>query len=545
MTHRAAEPCTGRRFFPLVLAFFFVSGASGLLYQVVWTRRLVLLFGAAHYAVSTVLCVFFLGLGAGSLWGGRLADRVRRPLWVYGVFEVIIGLWAALLIGLFDRGESVIVLLMKSVPALRVAAIGLRGALTVVFLIVPVTLMGATLPLLARDVARHHDGRGLRIGALYSLNTFGAVAGCALTGFVFLERFGYARSTLLGVAANLSVGLAAMAIGWRADREPEALHAPLQHVTPHPYTFGHTVLLAAYGLSGFCALALEVLWTRLLSLVFVGTTYAFTTVLATVLVGIATGSAVASFLADRCRRNAFLFGCIEILIGVACIVMLAVVAGLPERLQAFERDLGFHWDKLVYAKFVLAFSALFAPTFLFGMTFPLVIHAATENQGCLGRNVGRFYSANTLGGVLGALAGGYVLIPLVGTHDGVLVLAGILFGVGVLVIAVSAGGHFPRFAAVTAGAALLLAAHTYAAPSNVCEALNEGYLPQGERLIHFCEGVEATVAVSEPLDAPKGADRMLWINAVQATASIEKGVRMNRFQGLLPLLFNRDPQRVL
>ena len=115
--------------FILVLAFFFVSGACGLLYQVVWTRKLVLLFGTTSYAVSTVLSIFFLGLGAGSVWGGKLADRTSRPLWWYGVFECIIGAWAVFFIAAVTYGEGLVVALLKAFQFSHGMGVGLRGLL--------------------------------------------------------------------------------------------------------------------------------------------------------------------------------------------------------------------------------------------------------------------------------------------------------------------------------------------------------------------------------------------------------------------------------
>jgi len=490
----------------VTLAFFFISGACGLLYQVVWTRQFVLLFGAASYAVSTVLSVFFLGLGAGSLWGGRLADRTARPLALYGLFEVLIGLWALALLVALGAGETAVVALLRLLPPWRAAAIGLRAALAFGFLVVPVMLMGATLPLLAKFVTTGNRVRGMRIGALYTLNTLGAVAGCALTGFVFIARFGYTRTVCLGAAANVAVGVAALllgrAVGTSApSAEPKAPSTPDDHTSDR-----HLVLyLAAFALSGFCALALEVLWTRLLAVVFLGTTYAFTTMLTTLLCGIAAGSAVASAVVDRFRRPGLLFGLAEMGFGLTGLLMLAVFAGLPARLDALLFDYGYDWGRLVQAKFGLAFSVLFLPTFFSGMTFPLVVKAIAESRRGLGRDIGRLYSANTFGGVAGALAGGYVILPLLGTHRGIMVLAAALFTVG-LVVTCAAPGPSRKAKSALALASLVLVAPAmwHAARGDIGSALSGGYIPDDHAVLYEREGVEATVAVSAPLDAAPG-----------------------------------------
>lgn len=531
--------------FLITLAFFFISGTCGLLYQVVWTRKLVLLFGTTSYAVSTVLSIFFLGLGLGSLWGGRLADRSKRPLYLYGIFEIIIGIWAILFIVFIDAGESAALGLLKMVESSRGMGIALRAFMALGLLLLPVTLMGATLPLLSRFVTATGPVRGFRIGTLYSVNTFGAVLGCAFTGFVLIAALGYTYSTLVGAALNIVIGV--MAIGLdRAgkfsfdpndtvdDEQPESeSEAPVSRRVA-------IWVLVAFACSGFCALGLEVLWTRLLTIIFLGTTYAFTTMLATVLCGIALGSAVASLRVDRIRNKVAAYGIIQVLTGASSIAMLAYFPHMPDLLSQAKVDAGFDWNKLVFTKFLLSFGALFIPTFLFGMSFPFVVKILTATQGHLGRDIGRLYSANTFGGVAGALISGFVLIPVMGTQWGIVALSLVLGFTGLILIAVQPGLAGSRKAlrgglgvAATAMAVMIM-------PADVSLTLNHWFIPKDHEIIYYREGVEGTVVVSSVQNETHGTDRVLWINAVQATASIEKGVKMNRFQGFLPLLFDRD-----
>jgi spermidine synthase len=536
----------------VVLVFFAVSGACGLLYQVVWTRKLVLLFGATAFAVSTVLSIFFFGLGLGSLWGGRWADRWRRPLFAYGVMEIIIGLWALAFIFAIDIGETALVALLQTVGHSRVLGIVTRALLAAALLIVPVTLMGATLPLLARFVTTGGQVRGRPIGLLYSMNTVGAVLGCAVTGFVLLATFGYTRTTLIGAALNVGVGVLAIAVSARYEPRRGDVPAQFDGVDPGragarpSLRFGAgAIVLAAFALSGFCSLALEVLWTRLLTIVFYGTTYAFTTMLTTVLIGIALGSAVAAWLVDRRRDPVGLFGVVQALTGIACLGMLYFFPALPDILIEQQRAVGFDWDRLVFRKFVLCALVIFPPTFLFGMSFPLAVRAYVTLQDHVGRDVGRLYSANTFGGVLGALAGGFLIIPALGVHNGIVVLAFamLLMGLALILAAPMWTARIkPLYAVTAAAAALVLFVRL---PGDVSLALNKWFVPDDHKIIHYAEGVEATVVVSAPEVDDRGTDRVLWLNAVQATASIEKGVKMNRFQGVLPLVFDRNPQEAL
>ena len=532
--------------FLLVLAFFFLSGACGLLYQVVWTRKLVLLFGTTSYAVSTVLSIFFLGLGAGSVWGGRLADRTARPLWWYGVFECIIGLWALFFIAAVTYGEEAVVALLKSFQFSRGMGVGLRALLALVLLFVPVTLMGATLPLLAKFVSREAQVRGMRVGALYTLNTLGAVTGCFVAGFFLIQTFGYSRTTLIGAVLNVLVGVLAWAVSARRERGLEEPGAATESaIAREPMSGAQKLILSAFFLSGFCSLGLEVLWTRLLTIIFLGTTYAYTTMLTTLLLGIALGSAVASAIVDRVRVPAFLLGAALLATGVGCVHMLSVLADLPQQVLDLQLHSGNEWDAVVRGKFWLSFKALFIPTFFLGMTFPLVVKAVSRQRESVGRDVGRLYFVNTIGGVLGSLAGGFIAIPLLGTHHGIVAFSLLLVAAGVAVTLNSAGSSARARVAALAVAGLLLAWSFYRAPEDVNRALNAGYVPKDHHVIHYEEGIEGTVAVSEPVNETAGTNRVLWINRVQATTSIEKGVKMNRLQGVLPLLFDRDPKDVL
>lgn len=540
-------PREGTWQFLMLLGFFMVSGACGLLYQVVWTRKLVLLFGTTSFAVSTVLTVFFLGLGLGSLLGGRWADRSANPLRLYGYIEIVIGLWALAFILGIGATEAFVVGLLRTVASARETGIAVRALLSVAFLIVPTTLMGATLPLLARAVTTNPALRGWRIGMLYSINTAGAVLGCAVAGFLLIERLGYTRATLVGVAGNVAVGLIALAVARAAlprvpARESES---PAADPAASGGRLALAAVLLAFAVSGFCTLALEVLWTRMLTLVFIGTTYAYTTMLTSLLCGIAVGGLAAAALADRTRHPVSFYGAVEMLAGAACLLTLALFADMPHRYAELQSATRFDFDRMVRIYFTLSFMALFAPTFLIGMTFPLAVRAATSVPAMLGRHVGRLYGINTLGGVLGAVAGGYLILPSLGVHRGVLLLGLLLIAVGALLVFACPTRRILSKSAILALGACACAVVWVRLPADAGRALNQRYVPEKHVVLHYQEGVEGTVVVTEPKDNEGESDRILWINGVQATQSIEKGVKMNRFQGALPLLFDRDPKTVL
>jgi predicted membrane-bound spermidine synthase/tetratricopeptide (TPR) repeat protein len=535
--------------FLIILFLFFGSGATGLLYQVVWTRKLALLSGVTAYSLSTTLSIFFLGLGIGSIWGGRLADRTNRPLFLYGVFEFIIGLWAIAFIFAMSGGESVFVAILKSIDSTRSVDILLRALLATIMLIVPVTLMGATLPLLARFVLQSPATRGLRIGSLYSLNTFGAIAGCLLAGFYLIPDFGYTRATWAAAIVNFAIGAIALVLARRVTENTDQPVVEKDTPNVHEEAVSKNTLMlvfAAFAISGFCTLSLEVVWTRLLILIFRGTTYAFTTMLASMLTGIAVGSMVAAWRIDRMKHRVSMFGVIQLLIAGACFAMLYVFPMVPGWLDAAVVDTGSDWSKLAFKKFAYSFSVLLVPTFLLGMSFPFAVTIATTNPERPGRHIGLLYGVNTFGGVIGAIVGGFVLLPELGAHKSVVLVSFVLALTGIVLIMSDSTANVGRKTRRLVVSGALVVGAWFLVPDDVSYLLNKAFIEKaGHKIIHFSEGVEGTVVVSGPKDETHGKDRALWINKMQATATVEKGVKMNRFQAVLPLMFGRELDQAL
>src|SRR6266498_798797 len=196
----------------LILALFVGSGAAGLIYQVVWSRELVLVFGNTTQAVSTIVTAFMAGLGFGSLAGGRWASHSSRPLRLYGTLELGVAIFAVLLPSVFDDLAE---LYRGAYPGLVDNTLGLtavRFALALAAVAPATFLMGATLPLLVRHLVRTLDEAGARLGELYAANTAGAVAGTVIAGFVLIEFLGLRLTSYVAVALNLLAGCGALAL---------------------------------------------------------------------------------------------------------------------------------------------------------------------------------------------------------------------------------------------------------------------------------------------------------------------------------------------
>ena len=318
-----------------VLVLFFVSGATGLLYELLWMRRLTLVFGATHLAVATVLAAFMLGLASGAAWSGRFADRRGRPLRLYGLLELLIGVYALIFPWLVDGAT----LLYRQVfaqgdPGRFWWFQAFHLVLMILVLLLPTAAMGATFPLLARFVSERLSMVGRRAGLLYGFNTAGAVLGTAVTGMLLLPALGVRSTEVLAAFANIAVGL--IALQWsRGQSEmhsvPEddlSLHrerAELLQLVPDPHLEAPAraelrgVVLVVLAVSGACAMIYEVAWTRFLTLLLGSSVYAFTLMLVAFLLGTAGGAvAAASWVGRPGARplNALVGALVGVLVGV-------------------------------------------------------------------------------------------------------------------------------------------------------------------------------------------------------------------------------------
>ncbi|MDB4995008.1 MAG: conserved hypothetical rane protein, partial [Myxococcaceae bacterium] len=418
---------------------FFVSGLSSLLYEVVWSKLLTLLFGSTVFAVSTVTSALFAGLALGSFWFGRWVDRRGgNALAIYAGLEIAIATFAILLPGVLSVLEPFVDSVHRSTHGSFYALSLLRFVLVFGVLFVPTTLMGGTLPVLAKFFGARARSLsvGEEVGRLYTLNTLGAVVGTLLAGFVLVERLGVRKTTWFAVLLNLVVGVAAMVLSRRTitddEAEPAAPAAEASGDAPDEAPPSRLILLA-FALSGFASLAYEILSIR--SLLYVlpygyNTIYVFTTVLVVFLGGIALGSALITRTVDRVRSPLATLTWIEILLA-------AYVAATPHLLAWIVEPASLYRGTIGSGRFVDAFLktilTLLVPTILMGATFPLAARIYGRAKSSLGSDIGRLYAVNTVGSIFGSFAAGFIMIPLGGVQRGFLVTAFFNLAAGLLV----------------------------------------------------------------------------------------------------------------
>lgn len=391
----------------IVLACFFLSGVAGLVYETAWTHELALVFGTSEPAIAAVLAAYMAGLALGAAMAARWVDRVRSPLRLYALIELGIGLAALAVPFGLAAARRVQILLLGGLEELP-AGDGIGSTLfyllaSFVILLVPTSLMGATLPLLVRHAVREERDIGRRSGLLYAVNTAGAAGGVLLAAFVLLPRLALGPTVLVAVGLNALVAVLAWVLA-RTTRESAARlgREPLRAVGSSRESWVLPVML----LSGAVAFTWEILWTRLLTYVLGGSAYAFGTMLATFLAGIALGSLAAARLAtsrDRARRGlAWSQG------GVAVLSIAAFL--IVDRLPALARELSVGAASLVGAATLSALTLL-PGALAMGATFPFAVRLLSREAGEAGAAAARVYSWNTLGAIVGALGAGFVLLP--------------------------------------------------------------------------------------------------------------------------------------
>lgn len=533
----------------IVWVLFLFSGVCGLIYEVLWCRHLGLLFGNTVESMSAVLTAFMSGLALGSYVGGRVCDRLKRPMMVYGILEILIGLYCALLPWALGP-ESPILPLYRSLYGEAGGGTGLsiaRFVISFVLLLIPTTFMGATLPILSQYLVRSKAFIGKTVGALYAINTFGAVVGAAMTGFLFLPLLGKASSNHIAVVANLVLGTLAVIFGMNQVVSTPTEEAP----TPQPLGEGGSgfgsppvatgvgasggneqapVSAAAlkfavltFGITGFAALATQICWTRAISLAAGSSTYVFSLIVAVFILGLSFGGVWGARAAERTRDPLALLGKVLIAIGLGNMALTAVLGLGPQFfffLLVFGSDRGWFWQVLFQA---LGMAILIiGPTFLMGATMPLTLQAAARSSGSAGRTVGTIYAVNTIGSILGSFFGGLVLQPMLGLQYTLQLMSVLYAAPGIILFFMSRSGKLrqPRsdFMIVILGVATTLGVLFFAPRWNPKVMSSGMYLLRNRRtleaarnfelaplfaedpdqkLIYYNEGVSATVAVAE------------------------------------------------
>ena len=474
----------------IALLAFVISGFFALVYEVCWIRKSSLVMGTTVHAVSTVLAVFFLGLALGNAYFGRKTRHTTEPLKLYAKLEIATGILLVVSVFLLPLVDSLYGMIYATEPltasgedaAGGVAQTGvfstilsrsMRALLIAICLLPPTFTMGGTLPLITRHFVRS-DGQGIlhSVGWLYALNTIGAAVGTAVCGFFLMPLLGVNTSIYIAAAGYITIGALIYSMKFQASEEyieiqfddeeddeweneeeeeeeededvvdQDSDNDDLVQLDDDEYfdddedDEGHSlsfdvapekVFAFAIFVSGFAALANEVIWTRFLALLVENTVYTYTLTLMAVLLGIVIGSLLASMLPDRPERSALRVG---LAIGAGGLLSMGIML-IPSPYWSMIQDMVGR-DSL-FGQFAIVCVVMLLPMILAGMTYPLAIRAVTHHASHTGANVGKMSAINTVGAIIGSLLMGFIILPMWGTQVSILLTTGISIFAAVII----------------------------------------------------------------------------------------------------------------
>jgi spermidine synthase len=564
----------------VLLVLFFLSGVSGLVYQVVWVREFGNVFGNTIHSASLVVAIFMLGLGCGSYVVGVWADRryQRAPdslLRAYGYVELVIAALGFSVSLALPRLNALVAIFSSYVAdgtgwfVLSRMSYLARGAIAFV-LLAPITmLMGGTLTLLIRHRVRHdvESAGGWKIAVLYAVNTAGAAAGAFLTDFFLVPAAGLRATQMVAVALNVFAGAGALILArgatspisarktssqrGRLKTAPAAAPSPAEAATERTHAARWTAV--ALAMAGLAAMGMEIVWLRHFSLLLGGFRAVFSLVLTIMLVGIGAGSLLGGFIDRRTARPAHALMVVQALLVASALIGLGSTS--VASLDAHRRAIGVtlaaltpleRWfSELWYnARPMLLEAGL--PALLMGCSFPLANAVIQHAERSVGSRAGTLYLANTAGAVCGSLLTGYVLLPVFGMQGSATALA-VAAGLGIvpLYLTTRSGRAKTGLALRVVAASVLIASAAVVVwlrlPADYVLQRSLATLSQSERLVAIHEGVTEVVAVTEI----PGRGRSLMTNghAMSSTALLDQ--RYMRALAHIPLLSMNQPTRVL
>jgi spermidine synthase len=542
----------------LVAVCFVLTGATGLIYEVLWARMLGLVFGATTYAISTVLAAFMGGLALGSACAGKIGARIKRPLRVYGMIEIAIALYALAVPVLFQIVDHAYALIQEQFHPGFYAFSVWRFALSCAVLLVPTALMGATLPvlsaaLLLRGSQAHHSSSA--VARLYTCNLVGAIFGTLAAGFLLLPLLGVRATVWTAAGINIVVGLAACIIDLKGAESLTTSRDEMKRQTIPAETGAEEVdehqgrvdsrdvehgtdstrfwLLVA-ACSGFVTISTQVAWTRVLTMIIGSSTYAFSVVVALFLLGLSGGAYVVSRqrTSDRLRQMI-----LKIELGCAASLLMSIwiINMMPGVLYNMGLNLKIDsWLGLLALQTFVAGLLILIPAFLMGMVMPLVLVWASSSAGGDSVSlVGRSYAVNTLGAIAGAFMAGFVLIPKADTRVTILFAASlcvIVAGVAYKPARAIRKVALRRLLAASMTLALVVALFSFAPALNL-EALSIGAYDGLVRVL-----ARTSYGVEDAASEQSGAEThnlLMYAEGPTATVSVREdwGVRSMAING--------------
>ena len=520
----------------IIATLFFLSGITGLIYQLLWVRKFTYLLGSAYLTVSIVVASFMAGLLVGAWLAGKFMERTKNPVRWYGILESFIGLYAFLFVLLFNVFNMLFGSIYAALSESDFLRVAITALLIFIILLPPTAAMGATLPLLVQHFSKKLSDFKINISLFYAINTLGGAAGVLTAGFFLIEYTGITNGILLTGAFNLLIGITALMMSMQKemmgdppstspDKIAESGFGSEGNGTGRPSRKSRkrlffkmqrehalanrrnrnvisktrqTLLLITACISGFSALSYEIIWTRALKFLIQSSTYSFAIMLFVFLLGIAIGGRIAERMMKEKTNLLYRYGQLQLLLSLTTLFTIYFLYQLAYTsfFQAKFFDVIFNYSTgwfsgiLIY---VFTCGIVFLPsTILMGILFPMLnqLYHATQT-GIPGKSVSRIYTINTAGAIAGSLLAGFILIPLLGIKWSILLLSAVNLIVGLMLVTrlkertVTTG---------TAGISIFLLMLIISPRGNFLNSKEE---LNSDRVLYYNEGLSATVKVYE------------------------------------------------
>jgi len=508
----------------LVLFLYFLSGATGLSFEVLWFRDLRLLFGSTAYASSTVVAVFFLGISAGSLYWGRKLPRFASPIRVYGLMELGVALFSLPYLALIKIYLYFYPTILSLAGNNFFIGTCIKFLLAALLLFPPTFLMGGTFPAVSQFLVRKQHEIGTKSSLIYAINTTGAVLGAALTGIAIPFLLGY-HTTYFGVmGVTALVGITAIIAGRQGEKTIDETIQEKEKLSDAPASL---ILFLAFW-SGFLALCFEILWTRYFSQYLQNSVYTFSAILTTYLLALATGAFCAHALQKKqqlSEQSIFnqLIG--AGLLNMAALLLFPIVIDSPGALDATS------WAAFYGKTYLLTACFIFIPGVMTGILFPSLLRFAGTLFNLPAPAIGSLYSINVIGSIIGSLAAGFALIQLLGVSKSLILLS--------FLYLLTALALIKAFRLPQRNKAVLLLFVSLLLTSGATFLVNRHTPVSGTtRLLDTIEGSHATVTVVD-----QNGNIRMRVNSSYTLGDTNDLIRQ-RFQGELPLYLHPNPEKV-
>jgi spermidine synthase len=534
----------------ILFSVLFLSGVSALVYQIVWIRRFGLVFGVDVFTMATVLSAFMGGLAIGSLIFGRLADKIKSPLKLFMFLEFGIALFAFMFPLTFKGLINIYTPIIQNFGLSDYSGQMVKFIFSFIYLLIPTTLMGGTLPVIFKFFVRHLNSLGWQISNLFAINNLGAVVGCFLSGFILIRTFGITTSLYIAASINLINAIIVYLVSRRI---------PLENVAEEKFVTvpGNNdesnklskpllrLVLWVFAIEGFATLAFEVIWTRIfIGFSFDKTTYFYSVIVLGFVFGLSLGSFLISKWIDRRKNLVTLLAVLEIMIGLISLALLMLFSKLSLILN-LQRTIFDPWLKIIGKEYLLFFLILIIPATLTGMVYPIVSKLYADNIEKLGNRMGIIGFLDTIGSVLGSFMAGFILIPLFGVVQSFITIVALNIILGVMLLFFNQAMKKNLKVILLSGTLVLSIILFLKAPEKKYfswwdKSRYEPWTNFVEKIPFYYEGTDATVTLRQYHNY-----MALNINGHNTAYTSLKDQIVNRMLGYVPYMVHPQPKRAL